>query len=317
MDCDEHARQMSLRRTFGGILRRLAALAFFPLALGAASGFVSGAFALQAGEPATHGFLRATPAEGNPLRQHLDIWMADDEFAPAIRHYTVDMTKLLHLIIVSDDFTTFLHVHPTLGSNGHFTIDQTLPRATLYHIYADADPQGIGQQVFRFDLPLGPKASAETRNLSPTGPAVSTGPYTVTLSTTTLSAGKDAPLVVRITRDGRPATGLHPYLGALAHAVFLNASDLSYVHAHPMPLDASSMDSMSGMGGMSGMSGMSGMAGMSGMSGMDMKPLPDSATSSPNMQLHLMLREPGTYKLWLQFRGGSDLYVAPFVMTVR
>jgi hypothetical protein len=288
----------------------LIVLALFPLAAGAASGLLSGAFALQAGEPATHGFLRATAIGGNPLRQHLDIWMADDEYVPAIRHYTVDKTKLLHLIIVSDDFTTFLHVHPVLGSDGHFTIDQALPRATLYHIYADAEPQGIGHQVFRFDLPVGPEAVATTRSLSPTGDAVATGPYTVTLSTTKLSAGKDTPLIVRITRDGKPATGLHPYLGALAHAVFLNASDLSYVHVHPMPLGATPSHPMSGM------SGMSNMSGMPGMSGMDMTPLPDAATSSPSMQLHLMLREPGTYKLWLQFRGGSNLYVAPFVMRV-
>jgi hypothetical protein len=39
--------------------------------------------------------------------------------------------------------------------------------------------------------------------------------------------------------------------------------------------------------------------------------------SSPNMMLHVSVREPGTYKLWLQFRGGDQLYIAPFIMTAN
>jgi hypothetical protein len=216
----------------------------------------------------------------------------------------------LHVIVVSDDFKQFLHIHPVLGPDGHFTIEQTFPEAALYHIYADGEPQGIGQQVFRFDIGIGGKVAAATRTLVPTGTKVVSGPYTVELSTTTIAAGKDAPIAVHILRAGKPATDLHPYLGALAHAVFLNARDLTYVHVHPMPLGSDSMGSMPGMD----MSSMPGMSGMD-MSGMDMKPLPDSATSSPDMRLHLVLRERGTYKLWLQFRGGTSVYVAPFVIT--
>jgi len=45
-----------------------------------------------------------------------------------IRQYTVEMTKRLHMIIVSDDFTHFLHIHPVLGADGHFTIDAPFRR---------------------------------------------------------------------------------------------------------------------------------------------------------------------------------------------
>ena len=61
-----------------------------------------------------------------------------------IRAYRVDMTKLLHMIIVSDDFRTFLHVHPILQADGHFLLDQKFPSPALYHIYADAEPEGFG-----------------------------------------------------------------------------------------------------------------------------------------------------------------------------
>jgi len=32
------------------------------------------------------------------------------------------------------------------------------------------------------------------------------------------------------------------------------------------------------------------------------------------MVLHVAVKEPGLYKMWLQFRGGKQLYVAPFVL---
>ena len=106
---------------------------------------------------------------------------------------------------------------------------------------------------------------------------------------------------VHILKGGLPATDLQPYLGALAHAVFVNASDLSYVHVHPIPIgsrDAGKMD----MGTMPPGS-------------MQARPLPAGSKSAPDMALHVALKEPGTYKLWLQFLGGGTLHVAQFVLT--
>ncbi len=285
--------------------RRFSVLASALLVLGtlAAATPIAGKFALQTGTPKARGFLRASSVGDNRLARQLDIWMTPQTGAAPLLHYSVDMTKLLHLIIVSDDLRQFLHVHPVLGPDGHFRIAQTFPSAALYHIYADAEPQGLGQQVFRFDLPLNGGASNASRALAPTGPKVAAGPYTVVLSTTALAAGKNTDVTVHVLRAGKPANDLHPYLGALAHAVFLDANDLSYVHVHPAPLGSSGTSSMPGMG-----------ASMPGMSGMEMAALPDSATTSPDMALHVTVRETGTYKLWLQFRGGSTLYVAVFVL---
>jgi hypothetical protein len=260
------------------------------------AGPLSGTFALQGGTEKTAGYLTIRESGGNPRDLHLDSWMTPQGSAPPIRAYDVDMTKMLHMIVVSDDFRTFLHVHPALQADGHFLLDLKLPSAARYYIYTDATPHGIGQQVFRFDLDGGPRSDA-TKDLSERKTVTQAGPYTVSLSTNIVSSSSEGHITVRIFEDGRPASDLHPYLGALAHAVFLNARDLSYVHVHPLPLGAKmDMDSMD-------------------MSSMDMKPLSASSFSSPNMMLHVELREPGTYKLWLQFRGGSQLYVAPFVVT--
>lgn len=284
----------------GAMKASLATIAGVLLTLGtiAAAAPVAGTFALQSGTPKAQAFLRASDA-GSPLAQRLDIWMTRLDGTAPIVDYDVDMTKLLHLIVVSDDFKQFFHIHPVLGSDGHFTIDQTFPTPALYHAYADGEPRGLGQQVFRFDVPVAGGTAAATRSLAPTGPRVSAGPYAVVLSATTLESGKETKLDVHILRDGKPARDLHPYLGALAHAVFLDAKDLTYVHVHPAPPGSDSSNSMSGMD----------------MPGMEMPALPDSAAVSPDMTLHVTVREAGTYKLWLQFSGGGNLYVAPFVLT--
>jgi hypothetical protein len=285
---------------------RLAASAALLAATIAAASPLDGTFALQGGTAKAAGFMRATTLGSNPLRQHLDIWMTPKSGGATITHYTMDMTKLLHLIVVSDDFSQFLHIHPVLGSDGHFTIDQTFRRAGLYHAYADGEPDSLGQQVFRFDFPVGVATASSARSVPPAGRTVNAGPYTVTLSTTTVSSLKPTNVTVHIRRAGKPAGDLHPYLGALAHAVFLNATDLSYLHVHPMPVGSGAM-SMPGMN----MSN----SGSCDMPGMAMPALPDSATSSPDMSLDISVHEPGSYKLWLQFRGGTTLYVAPFAIT--
>lgn len=256
----------------------------------AESKVVKGVFSLQGDSPKTNGYLRATTIGGNPLDQRLDFWMTPPTSTQPIRSYQVEMTKKLHVVIVSDDFKTFIHIHPTLTPSGHLEINQKFPAPGLYQVYADGLPNDLNHQVFRFALPIG-SAAASSRIIKPTGLGVRVGPYEVDLSSVHLRAGDMDMIDVEILKDGQPAKDLHPYLGVPAHAVFLNTKDLSYVHTHPMAMGAS-MD-------------------------MSANPpeLPDSAPSPPEMMLHVSIKEAGTYRLWLQFHGGAQLYVAQFTLT--
>jgi hypothetical protein len=250
------------------------------------SGVLPGHFVYQGGKAITDGHLRLSPIAGNPLKQRIDLWM----------------TPKLHVVIVSSDFKTFLHVHPALGPDGHFRLDQEFPAGGPYYLYADGEPNDGDHQVFRFDFSLNKPGTEKPRDLTPTGREVSIGPYTVDLSKAKLTAGGMDMIEVQILKGDTPAKDLHPYLGVPAHAVFLNSQDLSYVHVHPMPVSAGAVNMM-------------------GMSPSEMRKMtvemPDSSSSPPNMMLHVSVREPGTYKLWLQFRGGDQLYIAPFIMTAN
>jgi hypothetical protein len=272
-------------------------LFFSPIVL-AAPITVSGTFAFQGGRSVTDGHLRYEPAGSDPLDQHIVIWMTAHASAQPILEFSVEMTKPLHVIIVDSGLSTFLHVHPTLGADGLFSIDQRFPGPGTYYLYADGIPNNGDHQVFRFVLTIGKSAAARQPALVPTGRELTVGPYTVDLSKARLTAGSIDQLEVGVYEGGVPAKDLHPYLGAPAHAVFLNARDLTYVHVHPVP-EGSSTASMD-------------MKGMD-MSAMDID-LPDTASVPATMVLHVAVKEPGLYKMWLQFRGGSQLYIAPFVL---
>lgn len=58
--------------------------------------------------------------------------------------------------------------------------------------------------------------------------------YVVSLSRpAALTAGRESTLRFAVTRNGRPVTGLQPYLGAYGHLVALHAPGLEYSHVHP------------------------------------------------------------------------------------
>lgn len=278
-------------------MRTCLLLPAFALALAALSSEAQtplhGVAAMQGQPNLAEGFLKATPVPGKPLEQKLDFWMTPQHSATPYKAFETEMTKKLHVVIVGDDFKTFLHIHPDLAPSGHFTITQAFPGPGVYQVYADGIPEKATQhQVFRFELHIGAAAATAHRDLKPTPKAVNVGPYEVDLSNLRLHSGRMEMVDIQILKNGQPAKDLHPYLGAPAHAIFLNQADLSYVHAHPMTMDQMMMD----------------------MS----KPMPDLPENAPipsDMMLHLAIREPGTYKLWLQFRGANNqLYIAEFTV---
>ena len=101
---------------------------------------------------------------------------------------------------------------------------------------------------------------------------------------------------MRILKNGRPAHDLTPYLGVPAHAVFVAAKDLAYVHAHATALTPS------GHGGHDPHSG-------HGASGRD-DPVPSDLT------LHVTPPHAGAYALWVQFMGGGEVRTVPFSIGV-
>lgn len=239
--------------------------------------------------------LRATlDVAGSGLTRQLTIREHSEDKAGTLRSFGLDMTKRMHLIIVSDDLAVFMHVHPVLGSDGAFKLGIRFPKAAIYHLYADAIPTGFGHSVFRFDVKVGWTKRVTSRSAGAARDTVTLAPYSVRLSALRVAARQDTPVLVAITRLGEPATDLHPYLGAFAHIVVIGVSDLSYAHMHAM--DAHNMSMGTDMHD-------------------DASPIPANTIVPATMSVHVDLPKKGTYKVWVEFQGGSKLYAAPFAVT--
>jgi hypothetical protein len=239
---------------------------------------------------------------GPPGVVRVDAWEVRN--GRVIAAYDVDMTKLMHMIVVSDDLTDFQHVHPTLHSNGHLTIELHLAHPEeAYHIYMDGLPHAAGRQVFRFDLPSATGERATSRYLHSAGSSVNVGAYTVTIDPTSVPIGEIATISVRVLKNGRPANDLHPYLGAMSHGVLIGAKDLAYMHAHGMTEEMLDMASGANDCGDSMM--------------IAMTPMPPNLNIGNQFEFDILAPSAQAYDLWIQFVGGDRLYTAPLLVTTR
>lgn len=196
----------------------------------------------------------------------------------AITNYTDYEDRPMHLILVRDDFHDFVHLHPP-ATHGHFRTPITLASGHRYYVYADSDPYGIGQQVYRFQLREGQIPTFLQTSVAPSAPTASVGPYTVRISSTRVPAGQRTMLHIYFNKSGNAATDLQPYLGEPAHAVVINTSDLSYLHVDPVRNTKGTPSELR-------------------------LPLPPISSHA-------------AYKLWLTFKGGGTVYTAPFTIVAR
>ena len=262
---------------------------------------VAGVYALPQGAAKVTARLAVSPGPG--LRRTLDVAMVPvGGTAPVVR-YETELSKELHLIAVSADLRDFVHEHAGRpGRDGHFRVAMRFPHGGPWHVYADAVPQGMGQQVMRFDVGLGagPAGGEAKPDLAATGLEARDGRYAARFDKVELRAGEEVPLSLHLLRDGRPAPDVVPFLGVAAHAVFIDAGDLSYVHVHAAPAGMAM-----GEGGM-------GMAGMPGMG----PPLAAGSHVASNLVLHVRAPRAGTSILWVQFAAGGATRTVRFVVPV-
>lgn len=278
---------------FAGVLAAVCAAGVARAAAGRVE--QSGRFALLGGTPKVTSTFWVSHAAG--LSGTLKVRQFTVDGKP-ILDYDVDMERVMHLVIVRDDFATFAHLHPGLDTKtGTFWQDFTKEPNHRYYVYADSTPRGLPQQVFRFTLDAAGAVSNGRPSLTPSDRTASAGPYSLTLSQTTIPADRPKNLNLTVLQNGEPAQGLSPYLGAAAHVVFINTSTLGYVHVHPTLRGAAvKTTAMS--------------------SNMNM-PMPAEGKSGPLMQMDVPALPAGTYKVWIQFLGNGTLYTAPFTLLAR
>jgi len=209
--------------------------------------------------------------------------------------YLWDQTKLLHFLAIRNDFTNFAHVHPTLASDGTWSVHLPLDAAGPYQLYVDfllKDDQGLPRHlVLRRPLDV-----PGTFALSPVVPAPSLSGDADGYRITFLKAPKPWTVMLlpaRVTRtDGTPVSDLQPYLSVFAHFTSFNVANDLYGHAHPIEYAGS------------------------GREGWPLSTMP-TFHGGPNLTFHAEFPGAGDYRAFVEFQIDGKLHTAALTMHVQ
>ncbi|WP_319459895.1 hypothetical protein [Micromonospora sp. RTP1Z1] len=156
-----------------------------------------------------------------------------DERRRAVTRFAVVHDKPMHLIVVRRDLTGYQHLHPTMASDGTWSVPLTLTQPGVWRAYADftAVADDGRQTAVTLGTDLTAPGGYAPRPLPAPATTGTVDGFTVDYEGTP-KAGESTPLRFRV-RAGDAAAPLEPYLGAYGHLVALREGDLGYLHVHP------------------------------------------------------------------------------------
>lgn len=155
-----------------------------------------------------------------------------------LTRFQVEQTKLLHLILVRSDLTGFQHLHPTMTSDGRWSVPVTFPNGGTYRMVADFVPVLGGTATTRVALSTDLVVAGTGTDVALPAPSTkaTVDGYTVQISGSLGTTAESALTFTVVDSAGKPVK-LEPYLGAFGHLVAFDSSDLAYTHIHPSSAD--------------------------------------------------------------------------------
>jgi hypothetical protein len=199
--------------------------------------------------------------------------------------------KKMHVILVSDDLSTFNHIHPeytatgsydlkVLGKSDKFTNGRGYNETRFdaggkYWIFTDYKPSGGLNQVNKTEVNVD-GTTAKSVAYTNEKRTVRTDGYDIVLGEGGLKAGSPAQVSISITKGGKTVTPtmIENYLGAKAHVIMLETTTKEFIHTHPEP-------------------------------------------QGDTLLIETTFARPGTYRGWLQFQTDGVVHTADFVLIVH
>ena len=135
--------------------------------------------------------------------------------------------KLMHLILISNDLESYIHLHPEQTEEGTFVIEHSLEH-TNYQVFVDLKP--VHDVYVTEPIALDPNPESHQHStLEPFDLLVNeVDGMTVELSHEPIEAGKSVSLSFDL-KNALP----EPYLGALGHVVIVDEHLSTFIHVHP------------------------------------------------------------------------------------
>ena len=148
-----------------------------------------------------------------------------------MRDFQVEHTKRVHLIVARRDLTGFQHLHPKRDGEGRWSTDIIDRDPGSYRVFADFKRRGENNTLAA-DLGVDGPVDWQALRRPAAGTTTADG-YQVKLTGEPSTAGEEAELGFRVTRNGKEVA-VDDYLGAKGHLVALREGDLAYLHVHPV-----------------------------------------------------------------------------------
>ncbi|WP_138754215.1 hypothetical protein [Paenibacillus sinopodophylli] len=222
---------------------------------------------------------RYSPEQPKPGEEtKIELFLYDKAGKP-IEKYDVNHEKLMHLILVSQDMSEFMHIHPEYMGKGKFEVAAAFAQSGTYKLFADFIPTGSSQMTVTSRLKVAGSDESQEPIVKDEQLTKTLDGITVSLEASTFQAGEDVDLTFKLSDAStqQPITDLEPYLGAIGHVVILNKSLSRYLHVHPT----------------------------------------DDNGSGPTAAFSTSFPEPGLYKIWGQFQRGGKTFIVPFTVEAK
>jgi hypothetical protein len=182
-------------------------------------------------------FTPEKPVSGEPVR--ISLYIRYENGSP-VQDLTISHERLIHIVIVSEDFDHFSHIHPEefgpitveMKRTATFSVRHTFPKAGRYLIAAD---YAIKDRHFSEQFPIQVSGSTGMGEINRDfSMKRKFGEYDVMLSTVPkdIRSGEKTILTFRILMEDRPVTDLHPYLAAPMHLAVIRTDLNNFIHAH-------------------------------------------------------------------------------------
>jgi hypothetical protein len=172
--------------------------------------------------------LEAPATELDAARPQQFTFAIRGEDGEPLEEYDVTHEREMHLVVVSRDLGTFLHLHPERRPGGSWETTLELPGAGAYRAFADFSTDGTKRTL---GVDLFARGDAAPAAQPAAGRTATVDGYRVELGTDELRAGDETTLHFEVTRDGS-TVAVGRYLGARGHLVVLREGDLAYLHTH-------------------------------------------------------------------------------------
>jgi hypothetical protein len=260
--------------------------------------------------------MKTTLLDGNLLRLSLDNpneaeptrFRSEQPDRIRLDDLVPDHGHLMHLFIVRmPDMKAFWHVHPDQTQPGDFAQNLPMMPEGQYRLYGDiVHHTGFPEtEVATVDLPAITGAplngdDAGSFSLAPTDKIaqLSDGYRMVwERDAQPFKAGQPYWFRFRIEdKEGKPASGLEPYMGMAGHAVFLSTDGNIFAHVHP-----------AGSVSMAAVSLAEGPSPKAGMENMDHK------SGSADVSFPYGFPQPGEYRIFVQVKRAGKVETGAFV----